>query len=63
MSAQRGCSEPECPATYANHEWGAKKAQRDGWFLQKGGTSWCPEHVPAWVAEWRQRQASRTSKQ
>lgn len=25
----------------------------------KDGSSWCPEHVPDWVAEWREHQRSK----
>jgi len=47
------CSHEGCNSTYADHHWGHKAAQRDGWFFQKNGHSWCPQHVPSWVGEWR----------
>lgn len=48
------CSEPGCDATRKNHQWGAIKAHAAGWFEQKDGQSWCPEHTPPWVAAWRE---------
>lgn len=53
------CSKPGCDATFKDHHWGAKKAQADGWFLQKNDDKWCPEHNPPWVAEWRAKQARK----
>lgn len=50
------CAEPECTARYKNHRWGRIKA--DDWFHQKDGTSWCPEHIPEWVEEWRAKHDS-----
>jgi hypothetical protein len=35
------------------HHWGQQKAQNEGWFFQKNGDTFCPEHVPAWVGPWR----------
>lgn len=49
----KGCSGPGCPETYIPHEWGTKAAQRAGWFMQRNGDSWCPAHIPEWVAGWR----------
>ena len=51
----KGCSQDGCTATYKDHEWGHKKAQREGWFLQLNGDSWCPDHNPPWVKEWRNK--------
>lgn len=47
------CSNPECKNEFRAHEWGTKRAQREGWFLQKNNDKWCPDHLPEWVAEWR----------
>jgi len=47
------CSGEGCAERLADHAWGRIKA--DGWFQQKDGTIWCPEHIPDWVAEWRAR--------
>jgi hypothetical protein len=47
------CAAPKCAATYIPHNWGTRKAQREGWFMQKNGDSWCPKHVPEWVEAWR----------
>ncbi len=53
------CSASDCDATYKDHHWGHKAAQREGWFIQKDGASWCPSHVPEWVELWRAEQAKR----
>ena len=53
------CSGPGCPKTYTPHEWGSKAAQRAGWFLQRNGDAWCPDHHPEWVAAWRARQSTQ----
>jgi hypothetical protein len=50
------CSNPSCGKNFKVSHWDTKKAQRDGWFLQKDGSKWCPQHIPSWVAEWRAKQ-------
>ena len=54
------CSVDGCTATFTHHYWGAVKAHDAGWFSQKDGTVYCPEHTPDWVAGWR---ATRNSKE
>jgi hypothetical protein len=51
----KGCSEPGCTASYVPHKWGSINAYKAGWFLQKNGKDWCPDHIPEWVDEWRLR--------
>lgn len=46
------CAEPGCTNTIKNHAWGKIKSD---WFFQKDGRSWCTQHIPDWVTEWRQR--------
>lgn len=55
------CSQPGCQNTYKDHHWGHKQAATQGWFFQKNGHAWCPEHTPAWVAAWRAGKSSSTS--
>lgn len=50
------CDGPDCANSFKLTHWDSKRAQTDGWFLQKNGDVWCPEHVPEWVAEWRAKQ-------
>lgn len=50
------CAAPGCTASFPDHRWGSIKAHAAGWFTQKDGTAWCPEHTPDWVADWRARQ-------
>ncbi len=52
------CAEPGCEAKLPNHAWGRIKASPD-WFEQRDGTIWCPDHHPAWVADWRARQSEK----
>lgn len=47
------CSHPECKNYIKSYAWAKIKA--DGWFMQKDGTNYCPEHVPEWVHSWRKR--------
>ena len=49
------CEEDGCERGFKAHHWGSIKATSEGWFQQKDGTVWCPDHVPAWVAQWRAR--------
>lgn len=49
------CAWPGCEAQYKDHRWGSIKAHAAGWFIQKDGTAWCPDHVPDWVEAWRAR--------
>lgn len=51
------CHAEGCEANYRAHQWGTTKAAAEGWFFQKDGTAWCPEHVPAWVEQWRAEKA------
>lgn len=50
------CADKHCNKTIKNHRWGKIKA--DQWFHQKDGTSWCPDHIPEWVTEWRAKRAA-----
>lgn len=52
------CSEVGCEAAVRDHYWGKTRAFGAGWFFQKDGTNWCPEHIPLWVDEWRSRRAN-----
>jgi hypothetical protein len=52
-SGTHSCSKEECPKFFPNHKWGYQQAQREGWFMQRNGDAWCPDHNPDWVAEWR----------
>ena len=49
------CSAEGCENKFDDHKGGAMKAQREGWFMQKDGTAWCPDHTPDWVEGWRKR--------
>lgn len=49
------CAEPDCLAEHKADRWNATKASGEGWFQQKNGECWCPEHVPEWVPAWRKK--------
>lgn len=49
------CDAPGCDATISNDRW---SKTRSGWFQLKDGHDFCPEHTPAWVADWRARRRS-----
>lgn len=58
-TAEKTCAQNGCDESYQEHRWGAIKAHDAGWFTQKDGTAWCPQHVPDWVPAWRERQRLR----
>lgn len=58
MGRQR-CSHDGCENSFAPHKWGNMEAQRLGWFLQRNGDAWCPDHIPDWVAEWRKKKEEK----
>lgn len=31
---------------------------KHAWFFMKDGTAFCPDHIPEWVEEWRNRRLS-----
>lgn len=47
------CAEPGCTNTHKKDRWNTTKAHEKGWFFQKDGTAYCPDHTPEWVAKWR----------
>ncbi len=51
------CEIKLCDKTYPNHKWGRIKAK--GWFIELNGRSWCPDHIPEWVASWRARKKEK----
>jgi hypothetical protein len=53
MECLRKCS--QCERTAKGHHWGNIQAQSEGWFIQRDGTAFCPDHVPYWVDSWRAR--------
>lgn len=53
------CAEPGCTAAHKSDRWNNSKAQKLGWFMQRNGDSWCPDHVPEWVAQWREEKTGK----
>jgi hypothetical protein len=53
------CSKQGCEAKFKAHRWGSIK-DGEGWFVKKDGSeAWCPDHLPAWVGPWREKQAAK----
>ena len=49
------CFEPECTMSFeSGGKWDNIRAVDNGWFLQKSGETWCPQHTPDWVEKWRE---------
>jgi len=46
------CSNPDCEETIPSNKFSHIKS---GWFFQKNGDSWCPEHIPDWYEEWKKK--------
>lgn len=55
------CSEPSCRSSYKIDWHDMVEAHKQGWFMQRNGASWCPEHVPDWVQEWREAKLKESS--
>lgn len=51
------CDGLRCSATIKNHYWGKVKAE--DWFHGRNGESFCPKHIPEWVAAWRAKKAGK----
>lgn len=57
------CTRQDCPKSYLPHRWGNLRSANEGWFHQRTGESWCPDHTPDWVAKWREdKKAGRNAK-
>lgn len=55
------CAHEGCEAGgFKDHSRGRIRAHDAGWFIQKNGDAWCPEHTPEWVEAWRARQGRKT---
>lgn len=52
---QEGCTNvvPQAKTAMRPSMWDLRRARDVGWFIQRDGKAWCPEHVPEWVANWR----------
>lgn len=59
MKHVKGCN--VCGTPGPGSKFGNVRAQEQGWFFQKNGDMYCPEHVPEWVAEWRAKKKEKSS--
>lgn len=53
------CCFTYCTATIKSHRWAQIRASDHGWFFGRNGDVFCPEHVPDWVAAWRERRKAQ----
>lgn len=51
------CRKTNCQNDYFPDKWGKMEATRKGWFIHRNGSAWCPDHIPDWVVEWREKKA------
>lgn len=51
------CCIPGCNTRHKKNRWATSNAGKTGWFFQKDGSVYCPDHVPDWVAAWRANNA------
>jgi len=51
------CASEGCDETRPGHGWRDYTKRGGGWFEQKNGDTWCPKHIPEWVAEWRAKRS------
>ncbi len=49
------CAEENCEKTVKQSYWNNIDSQNKGWFFQKNGLAWCPDHTPEWVEAWRKK--------
>lgn len=54
------CSFPDCPKKVYAAKVTMIKAHYEGWFFTKNDQQWCPDHLPAWVGPWRERNSRGT---
>lgn len=57
------CSFEGCDNSFKGHSWAAIRAHDGGWFRQKNGDNWCPEHIPAWVDGWRKKRRAQKERE
>ena len=55
------CHAYGCRNVHAKNKWATHQAQTKGWFFQKDGKAYCPEHTPDWVKSWREKHQPRLS--
>jgi len=55
----KACVAEGCEESFVPHRWAPESQSGSGWFHQRNGTSWCPAHVPEWVAGWREKQKEK----
>lgn len=53
------CAAQGCVASHNNDRWSRVRAHEAGWFESRRGGSFCPEHVPDWVAGWRAKRKGK----
>lgn len=51
----RHCAESGCEEKFFGNRGAMMKAHYSGWYLQKSGKVWCPDHRPAWAPKFEKR--------
>jgi hypothetical protein len=46
------CSHDGCSNGTKVNRWAKIRAQDEGWYFQRNGSLWCPEHRPSFAPAW-----------
>jgi hypothetical protein len=56
LPVRRECHADGCDTSFEdNGRWTPERRPGSDWFIQRNGWTWCPDHTPDWVAEWRKK--------
>lgn len=48
---QHACENPGCDASVRGHRWAQVRAHAAGWYFQKDGRAFCPDHRPFYAPQ------------
>lgn len=52
----RTCRADDCTESFTDSgRFTPERSTASGWFCQRNGWVWCPDHTPEWVAAWRKK--------
>lgn len=57
------CNTKGCRKRIHNDSFDKKMAYDKGWYLSSVGYVYCPDHVPEWFEEWRNKKLGLTNEQ
>jgi hypothetical protein len=55
LTALHTCRHDGCGETRVGNHFEDIRSAKEGWFFQRNGEAWCPNHNPEWVIEWRSK--------